>query len=428
MSDLLELANDVTFGTVELTVDTAAILPKGVIAKVNFDPLMWLDAPTPDGRYFYGNGFKTVELPAFLQYKDQTTVEGGHHGARICGSLRGVDVERETGKVSGWGYLIDNQAGRDCLLALDTKSIKGVSADLRGCALDTDGTTALGVRGAYATSLLAGATICPMPAFPDTMVTVEPVGAIVASGTLVRDLKPPRDAFSDPKFNRPTGIRVVPLTSEFDQVFGHLALWNVPHTSIQGRKVYPPRDDDLSKFYTGGSVLCADGAFVKVGRLFLGDGHPDTKMPAQQALDTYARTCDAWADVRVGKDKFGIWVAGVTRPGISEELVYAGRASPLSGDWRPIDGRKRLVAALSCNFPGFPVYEDDVDGALIASGPPPELDDADVLDQLHDAAVEGDAAAAAAFLENADQPPVAARRRPVIVRGDILSPTHIYGG
>ena len=147
-----------------------------------------------------------------------------------------------------------------------------------------------------------------------------------------------------------------------------------------------------------------------------------------QALDTYARTCDAWADVRVGKDKFGIWVAGVTRPGISEELVYAGRASPLSGDWRPIDGRKRLVAALSCNFPGFPVYEDDVDGALIASGPPPELDDADVLDQLHDAAVEGDAAAAAAFLENADQPPVAARRRPVIVRGDLLSPTRIYGG
>lgn len=428
MPDLLELANDVTFGTVELTVDTAAVLPKGVIAKVNFDPLMWLDAPTPDGRYFYGNGFKTVELPAFLQYKDQTTVEGGHHGARICGSLRGVDVEQATGKVSGWGYLIDNQAGRDCLLALDTKSIKGVSADLRGCALDTDGTTALGVRGAYATSLLAGATICPMPAFPDTMVTVEPVGAIVASGTLVRDLKPPRDAFSDPKFNRPTGIRVVPLTSEFDQVFGHLALWNVPHTSIQGRKVYPPRDDDLSKFYTGGSVLCADGAFVKVGRLFLGDGHPDTKMPAQQALDTYARTCDAWADVRVGKDKFGIWVAGVTRPGISEELVYAGRASPLSGDWRPIDGRKRLVAALSCNFPGFPVYEDDDDGALIASGPPPELDDADVLDQLHDAAVEGDAAAAAAFLENADQPPVAARRRPVIVRGDILSPTRIYGG
>jgi len=112
MPDLLELANDVTFGTVELTVDTAAVLPKGVIAKVNFDPLMWLDAPTPDGRYFYGNGFKTVELPAFLQYKDQTTVEGGHHGARICGSLRGVDVEQATGKVSGWGYLIDNQAGR----------------------------------------------------------------------------------------------------------------------------------------------------------------------------------------------------------------------------------------------------------------------------------------------------------------------------
>lgn len=412
MPDLLELANDVTFGTVELTVDTTAVLPRGVIAKVNFDPLMWLDAPTPDGRYFYGNGFKTVELPAFLQYKDQTTVEGGHHGARICGSLRGVDVEQETGKVSGWGYLIDNQAGRDCLLALDTKSIKGVSADLRGCALDTDGTTALGVRGAYATSLLAGATICPMPAFPDTMVTVEPVEAIVASATLIRSLKPPRDAFDNPRFNRPTGGRVVPLNEEFDHVYGHLALWKSKHVT---KKVPPPRDDDYSSFYTGGNVLCSDGTYVPVGRAFIGGDHPDVHLAAQAALDCYTATSLAWADIRVGTDKFGIWYAGVTRPGISEELVYAARASGISGDWRPINGRRRLIAALSSNTRGFEVYEEgaaDDDCALIASaGLPPESEDPEVIEPEQ--------------LEVSTGP---ARRRPTVVRGDILSPTHIYGG
>ena len=216
MPDLLELANDVTFGTVELTVDTTAVLPRGVIAKVNFDPLMWLDAPTPDGRYFYGNGFKTVELPAFLQYKDQTTVEGGHHGARICGSLRGVNVEQATGKVSGWGYLIDNQAGRDCLLALDTKSIKGVSADLR-VAHSTPTAPRRSACRAYATSLLAG-TRSPDARLPDTMVTVSS-GGHHRGATLIR-LKPPRDAFDNPQFNRPTGGRVVPLNEEFDHVYG----------------------------------------------------------------------------------------------------------------------------------------------------------------------------------------------------------------
>ncbi len=366
----LELAHDVTFGTVELNVETEIPLPKGVIAKVNFDPLMWLDAPTPDGRYFASAGFELAGLPSFLQYKDATG-GAGHDGARVCGSLRHVETDPLTGKVSGWGYLIDNQAGHDCLLALTTRAVKGVSADLRGCALSSRDTEALGVRQAFSRSQLAGATICPMPAFPDTEVTVD---TIVASGTLVRDLKPPRDAFSNPRLSRPTGIRVVPLNAEFEQVFGHLCLWDQPHVGITGKKVYPPRDDDLSKFYTGGTVLCADGSAVRVGRLFLGGEHADVSLSAQQALDTYAATCTAWADVRVGKDEHGIWVAGVTRPGISEELAYAGRASALSGDWRPIGGRRRLVAALSCNFPGFPVYEDGDGLALIASGPPPETD------------------------------------------------------
>lgn len=105
----LELAHDVTFGTVELNVETEIPLPKGVIAKVNFDPLMWLDAPTPDGRYFASAGFELAGLPSFLQYKDATG-GAGHDGARVCGSLRHVETDPLTGKVSGWGVL-DRQPG-----------------------------------------------------------------------------------------------------------------------------------------------------------------------------------------------------------------------------------------------------------------------------------------------------------------------------
>ena len=417
MLDRLELASDVTFGTVDLSVDTTSERPRGTIAKVSFDPLMWLDAPTPDGRYFYSSGFATEPLPTFIQYKDRTTVEPGHHDARIAGSLRHVVEDPSTGKVSGWGYLIDNEAGRDALLALETQAIKGVSADLRGCALDDQGTTQLGVRAAYSTSRLAGATICPMPAFPDTVATLDDNFALVASGTLLRDLRPPRDAFDNPRFNRPSGGRVVPLTSEFHHVYGHLALWDTPHVT---RKVKPPRDDDFSSFYTGGNVLCDDGSYVPVGRAFIGGDHPDVHLAAQQALDRYTATSLAWADIRVGKDRFGIWYAGVTRPGISEELTYAARASGISGDWRPIRGRLRLIAALSSNTRGFEVYEEgaaDENCALIASaGLPPEESELDASSVEPEPEPEELTPAPAELT---------AARRPSVVRRGLLTPVRI---
>ena len=41
------------------------------------------------------------------------------------------------------------------------------------------------------------------------------------------------------------------------------------------------------------------------------------------------------------------------RPGLSDEQVRTLRASPLSGDWRYIDGQLELVGALAVNLPGF---------------------------------------------------------------------------
>src|SRR4029079_16942320 len=71
------------------------------------------------------------------------------------------------------------------------------------------------------------------------------------------------------------------------------------------------------------------------------------------------------ADVRVGEDEHGIWVAGALRSHLSDEDVRAFRAALLSGDWRRIAGRLELVAALAVNVPGFPVPRTR---SLVASG------------------------------------------------------------
>jgi hypothetical protein len=46
--------------------------------------------------------------------------------------------------------------------------------------------------------------------------------------------------------------------------------------------------------------------------------------------------------------------------------VRALRASPISGDWRKVDGNLELVAALAVNVPGFPVIPRPQ--GMVASG------------------------------------------------------------
>ncbi len=64
------------------------------------------------------------------------------------------------------------------------------------------------------------------------------------------------------------------------------------------------------------------------------------------------------------------WVAGSVVAGVADEQVAELRRSPLSGDWRRVDGNLELVAALAVNSPGFPILEEDTHGAysLVAAG------------------------------------------------------------
>ena len=141
-------------------------------------------------------------------------------------------------------------------------------------------------------------------------------------------------------------------------------------------------------------MVCADGSRVAVGQITVGTGHAPLNMRASHAAEHYDNTGAAVADVAVGNDKFGTWVAlgrpfvtykaavtldgRVTVPGsrwvsgeASRRHVHELRASGrLSGDWRRIGGSLRLVGLLAVNVPGFPI---PTPRARVASGAPTAL-------------------------------------------------------
>jgi len=67
----------------------------------------------------------------------------------------------------------------------------------------------------------------------------------------------------------------------------------------------------------------------------------------------YDDTRSAFADVAIGEDEFGMWIAGGLRPDASPEAIRAAMASGFSGDWRWIGDGYELIALSAVNTPGF---------------------------------------------------------------------------
>ena len=173
--------------------------------------------------------------------------------------------------------------------------------------------------------------------------------ALVASAAPVH---PPTDWFNDPALDGPTGITV----TEEGRIYGHLALWDTCHiASGPGQCTTAPHSQtDYAYFHTG-AILTDDNQELAVGHLTLGTGHAAPDKTVRGTMAHYDNTGLAVADVRAGEDQYGIWVAGAVRPHISPEDIRTLRSSPLSGDWRRVQGNLELVAALAVNVPGFPV-------------------------------------------------------------------------
>ena len=173
--------------------------------------------------------------------------------------------------------------------------------------------------------------------------------ALVASAAPVH---PPAQWFNDPALDGPTGITV----TEEGRIYGHLALWDTCHiASGPGQCTTAPHSQtDYAYFHTG-AILTDTGQELAVGHLTLGTGHAAPDKTVRGTMAHYDNTGLAVADVRAGEDEYGIWVAGAVRPHVSPEDIRTLRSSPLSGDWRRVQGNLELVAALAVNVPGFPV-------------------------------------------------------------------------
>jgi hypothetical protein len=181
---------------------------------------------------------------------------------------------------------------------------------------------------------------------------------VVVAGGAVR---PPAAWFADPQLDGPT-----PLTVDEDgRIRGHAATWNACHIGFPQQCVTAPRSHSGYAYFATGAVLCDDGSEVHVGAITMDTGHAPTSMSRQTAAAHYDHTGAAVADVAVGEDAHGIWVAGALRAGVDDQTAARLRASALSGDWRRVGGGLELVALLAVNVPGFPVPR-----ARVASGEP----------------------------------------------------------
>lgn len=345
--------------------------PQGMYVPIIFDQLLLADTRTRDGRLIHSEGLAPFDLPRSL--KAQFKVTFGHDGAEIAGRLDEVTIG-DDGVVSGRGWLLNDENGRRAAYLVKTQAFRGNSVDLSVTEKDVDVKIEEDEDGFlswevdFHNARIAATTLVAEPAFENAGARI-PDGWDVAGA---EDLDPaivaavsepkPEHAFSfsvlnerpkmpSERFENPELTEITPLfVDSDDHVFGHIAAWDIPHQNLE---VPPPRSRTNYGWFANRSVETVDG-FVATGPLVIGGNHAGVTLGINEAIDHYANTCAAWADVCIGEDEFGIWVSGSVRPGTKAETVYAGRASGVSGDWRWVGAGHELISVLSVNTPAFP--------------------------------------------------------------------------
>lgn len=351
-----------------------------------------------DGRIFNKGAITTRDLPLPLMWQINTSQ--GHDGSVVVGRIDSIE-HIEGGLGNAKGVFDVGVYGREAERLVRNGFLRGISGDfdefeasaeLPEEEFDADEPDEDQPKGKkikndtvrISRARLMGATLVAKPAFQECFISLdseavveapmtlpdgeyfdESAGPIMASGAI--PVVPPRNWFQDPQLDGPTSLQVM----DDGRVFGHLATWNTTHIGMAGQ-VRPPRSASKYKYFRSGVVRTDDGTDVTVGQLTLTHGHADTHLSAMAAKNHYDNTKSAVVDVVAGEDEFGIWLAGALRPDVTPEQLRALRASGISGDWRPIDGRLELVAACCVNVAGFPTTRAMVAGgqiqALVAAG------------------------------------------------------------
>jgi hypothetical protein len=191
------------------------------------------------------------------------------------------------------------------------------------------------------------------------------------------EFKPPAEWFTDPKLAEPQ--RWTTVTAD-GRVYGHTALWGECHIGYPSKCITPEMISQGGFDYANGigHVLTAAGEQVGTSPLAVKGGHAPLEWDWKRAKAHYDDPSTVVADVVYGTDDHGIWFSGSLRPSATPEMVYALRASGVSGDWREIDGQTRLLASCCVNNGGFPKMKARVNGdkvlSMVAAGGDPEPD------------------------------------------------------
>lgn len=362
---------------------------------------------TSDGRIFDA---LTWREPPLTVYAQMINTEG-HDQAPIVGRID--RVERNLDEVWGFGVLdTGSDVGREAIRMIREKFLRGVSVD--AAVLDfTESDDGL----AHFSAEVGALTIVGFPAFRETEIELveaamdhefmpgpdgkcmicgmskaehemaaailvesgQPVdlGAGVAVLASARPIGPPREWFAQPALDKRYGLHVEPD----GRIWGHVYGWGECHIGsppggciqLHAHAIGYEQIIDVD----GRGVLCADGTFVRTGPLVIAADHADLGMSWMRAKDHYANTALAVGDVVIGPDEHGIWCAGAIRPGTSETMIHALRASQPSVDCRDIAGRLEVISLLAVNTPGFPArskarFAEGRVISLVASGAPVE--------------------------------------------------------
>lgn len=357
--------------------------------------------PTSDGRYLIPGEISHRELP--LPFLVQTQTAEGHLGAEVAGRIETIEYipidEFERSEEFGLGEVregaivvfahgtLDGSEHADDAERMISNGA-GVSIDLppeRVAPFDPDTLEEVPeeeisfedlVFGHYLTGIagkIAAATIVSIPAFEQASVKITDESVLVASAYGLRmvagaltasaaPLHPPREWFFTSEFPGPTPLTV----TEEGRVFGHLATWDTCHIGIDGVCTRAPRSrSGYAFFHSTGAIKTAEGEEVEIGKLMLSVKHAPLGYNRAQATQHYDDNGKVGAYVRASDGRYGIWLSGVVRHDLSEELLHELRCNRPSGDWRDVNGSLELVAACAVPVQGFPVAR--AEAALTAS-------------------------------------------------------------
>lgn len=365
---------------------------------------------TGDGREFAPNSLTWADLPVPLRWNIEDS-HGGEARTKAVNVGRIDKVWRDGEKIMGGGVLdLSDDNGQRAYDKIKGQFLRGVSIDADSIAdadvefvwpedanagADDGGEDDLfemlfaqPEKTIFHGGRIRAATLVDIPAFAEAYIALlDEAGAVVAGGQpvgaealAVREPARPRAVtaavtelwrapaawFADPQLSLPTPITI----TDEGRIYGHAAQWGTCHIGQEGTCIQPPREDD-HPYYRTGEVVCEGGERMAVGQITVGTGHAPLNMGAAPAAEHYDNTGTAVADVAVGNDAHGIWVAGSVRPGVDPLKVYELQAAgQVSGDWRRIGGQLRMVGLLAVNVPGFPV---PAMRARVASGQPQAL-------------------------------------------------------